>query len=78
MPKVEQKIMRLNFAILLERLTDKKGWMEIGRPDSGTGFDYWFASGKSEAHINRDLDKLKVTVDGETFYEGTTDEAAKI
>ena len=78
MPRTGSKVAPLNFSMLLERLTDKKGWMEIGRPDSGTGFDNWFASGKSEAHINRDLDKLKVTVDGETFYEGTTDEAAKI
>ena len=78
MTKVENKSMRLNFATLLERLTDKKGWMEIGRPASGIGFDYWYVSGKSEANINRAQDKLKVIVDGEIFFEGTTEEAAKI
>jgi hypothetical protein len=78
MPRAGNKIAQVNFSTLLERLTDKKRWMEVGRPDSGTGFDHWFASGTSEANINRDQERLTVTVDGETFFEGTVEEAAKI
>jgi len=78
MPRTGSKVAPLNFSMLLERLTDKKRWMEIGRPDSGTGFDYWYTSGTSEAHINRDQEQLKVIVDGEMYFEGSLAEAAKI
>jgi len=78
MPKVHKEIAQADFSTLLERLTGKKRWLEIRRPDSRTGFDYWYARGKSEANINLDLKWLTISVDGGTIFQGTVEEAANI
>lgn len=76
--KAGKRVSQLDYVALLERLTDKRGWVNISGPDSGTGVDYWFALGKSEAIINRDQEWLVVTVDGKTVFDGPVEEAAKI
>ena len=78
MSKAHKEVSQSDFSILLERLTGKKKWLEIGGPASRRGFDYWYSSGKSEANINLDQKWLTISVDGGTIFQGTVAEAVNI
>ena len=78
MPHAHKGISQADFSALLESLTGKKRWLEIRRPDSRKGVDYWYSSGRSEANVNLDMQWLTISVDGGTIFQGTLEEAANI
>jgi hypothetical protein len=46
--------------------TSNADWEDLAGPDSGVGVDYWYRHRGSgaEAYLNRDQDRLTVSVDG--------------
>jgi len=63
-------VVTFDFVGMLEKLTDRKGWLEVHGPDSRCGLDYWYKSGRHAANINVDQTELSITVNGETICSG--------
>ena len=78
MPSVEKGTTPLDLVTLLARLTKKKRWALLERQDNGTGMDYWYTYKETTAYINLDQNWLTVNEGGESYFEGTVEEAAKI
>jgi hypothetical protein len=68
-------VISFDFPAFLNRITGISGWKEVHGPDSRVGLDYWYRAGPHDAYINVDQGFMTVSVDKETVFEGSADQA---